>query len=149
MKLFNNLFSNIYNLPLLVNTFRMTCRTLGTSFHCFFIHIPWTVIRFSSITEYEKLKQEKSKIKEDIQKEQIEKFKKDAGEGKNLDLFSSPVVREQTIGAQLGLGTSDVTEDDEIDIEEIDLDEQKELNSFQRFLKSQGLKQSKENQEKT
>eukprot|EP00112_Aurelia_sp_Birch-Aquarium-sp1_P005915 Seg1666.7 transcript_id=Seg1666.7/GoldUCD/mRNA.D3Y31 product="GPN-loop GTPase 1" protein_id=Seg1666.7/GoldUCD/D3Y31 len=89
---------------------------------------------------YEKLKQEKSKIKEDIQKEQIEKFKKDAGEGKNLDLFSSPVVREQTIGAQLGLGTSDVTEDDEIDIEEIDLDEQKELNSFQRFLKSQELR---------
>ena len=101
------------------------------------------------MTEYEKLKQEKSKIRDDIQKEQIEKLKKDVGEGKKVDLFSSPVVREQTIGEQLGLGTNDVTEDDEIDIEEIDLDEQKELNSFQRFLKSQGLKQSNENEEKT
>ena len=93
-------------------------------------------------TEYAKLKEGKLKMKEDIRKQQIEQLRKDVGKGKSVDLFSTPAVREQTVFDQLHLGDDNISENDEIETEEIDLDEEKEYDSFQRFLHSQGLKQT-------
>lgn len=70
----------------------------------------------------------------------MEKLKNDVGEGKSVDLFSSPLVREQFVAEQIELGLTD-DDNEAVQIEE-DLDKQIELDSFKRFLQSQGLKTS-------
>ncbi len=91
-----------------------------------------------SFSEYEKLKEEKSKAKEEAKKEQIEKLKNDLGEGKDIPLF----------GSQKDKDSEEWEEGEEINIDLIDQEERTDTDSFQKFLHSQGLKQSQGNQKK-
>eukprot|EP00794_Sanderia_malayensis_P009147 gene9147-10120_t len=87
--------------------------------------------------EYEKLKQEKARAKEEAKKEQIDKLKSDIGEGRDVPLFAS----------EKDVASENWEEDaDAIDLDLYDTDEQKEEDSFQKFLQSQGLKQSTQKQ---
>ncbi|XP_065065453.1 GPN-loop GTPase 1-like [Rhopilema esculentum] len=116
----------------------------GAGIDDFFKAVDEAVVEYETVfkVEYAKLKEEKLKMKEDIRKQQIEQLRKDVGKGKSVDLFSTPAVREQTVFDHLHLDDDNISENDEIETEEIDLDEEKEYNSFQRFLQSQGLKQT-------
>ena len=78
-------------------------------------------------------------MKEEEKTQQIEKIKSDVGEGKNVELFSSPLIREQLVEDMVDL---EIDDEEEIQIED-DVEEQREYDSFERFLKSQGLKQEK------
>lgn len=100
--------------------------------------------------EYENLKKNKEKEQEDQKVEQLEKLRHDLGEGHHVPI-STDVDSAQSpknLGPpNITLGVGLDSDDEMMEEQNVNEDEQKEAESFKRFLERE--KKRKENEEQT